>query len=530
MRTPSSMNMPTGQAQDGDESILNDSIQPDDYSYIDDDEEQSLLPKKDENNMDDLDDEFPDIVTSQPPVHLFPLSVTTQSRKMEQVAHPLLVFPEPRPLAVMGTDTKPDTRTWSERMTKQRQKTFDEIYVLREKNPARSGYSYLEYWGQDNMHDPRESDEHQKLLHSVSRMPYMQESDADGHVGDIEMGLQNQASQIDGLYVDEGNKLTDIFLSGAEMAGNLATLVPSSMHLSRVTQRVLRDLETTANNERVRKLYNAEIRAKKQPMKPSGEVSPRRKSTMPTAIYNERALAGVYLLKQLGAGPVFKAPESMINEQPVQPVIPKPSVAYGGELGQWSEDATAKERLGVIAARFDSKKVSRSVLRIHLHTLTITNHALMSLEEQLYNRLRRVYAQYRAAMQQRAVGYMAYRLYSIILELSRITKLPEGLLDDDDYASLKMLYRDLLETLPAVCGARAAVDSLTATLYQTWRDIQETRRKQGFHNTAALLIAKPITRKSMQKSGSSLRELQRDSRTGADLDDDDGDDTSTEGR
>ena len=45
--------------------------------------------------------------------------------------------------------------------------------------------------------------------------------------------------------------------------------------------------------------------------------------------------AAAELLKQLGVGPILRVPDDPVVDLPSQPVVPDPTLAYGGVLGQW---------------------------------------------------------------------------------------------------------------------------------------------------------------------------------------------------
>jgi hypothetical protein len=225
-----------------------------------------------------------------------------------------------------------------------------------------------------------------------------------------------------------------------------------------------------------------------------------------------RDLPGMNLLKQLVVGPVFKVQENPVAEQLAQLVVPEPHVAYGGQLGQWGADASPKDRLGHIIVPSDSRRVSRAILRVHLHTIHVHSHPSMSIEERLFVTLRTTYSKYAAVFEQRATGYLTYRLMALVLEIKRLSSMiaaadkdvgrsdagnkennsPPLETPSDHVIALTRLFEDLVETLPALLQIRVALDSLAASLYQSWRDLLEIRQRQGFSSTTAVLVARRI--------------------------------------
>jgi len=65
-------------------------------------------------------------------------------------------------------------------------------------------------------------------------------------------------------------------------------------------------------------------------------------------------------------------------------------------------------------------------------------------------------------------------------------------LDEDETAELRGIYRDLIETLPALNELNKAVDGLSAGVYQGWRELLAIRRKSGevICTTADLCVRK----------------------------------------
>jgi hypothetical protein len=166
----------------------------------------------------------------------------------------------------------------------------------------------------------------------------------------------------DGLYSSHLPIFARILMS-AENVDSLpiAKLVESNIGLARVTQRTLRELDGGVENERLRRLWismsSTVSNGNSRRVKGGGdENSARRGGTNKhddVLYYNRiaasgRSVSSVHqLLNQLTVGPVLRLIDDPVIDLPCQPVIPEPSVAYGGRLGCWSEHSSNAERLGM---------------------------------------------------------------------------------------------------------------------------------------------------------------------------------------
>eukprot|EP01032_Pedospumella_encystans_P024095 gene24095-27262_t len=65
----------------------------------------------------------------------------------------------------------------------------------------------------------------------------------------------------------------------------------------------------------------------------------------------------------------------------------------------------------------------------------------------------------------------------------------EKIYSEEDLLLLKGVYRDLVETLPALNKLNDAVDALSSSVYEGWREIQDYRLRTGIiHTTAELTV------------------------------------------
>ena len=129
-------------------------------------------------------------------------------------------------------------------------------------------------------------------------------------------------------------------------------------------------------------------------------------------------------------------------------MIPDTAAGYGGKLGQWGALASQKDRLGLLPGAHGgggAHRSARTVLRIHIHQISLLDHPLVGDEERAYARLRSAYGVYQSLLEQQTLPYLSSRLVALHAELSRAAAEVEakGLddLDDDDVPRLSALYR-----------------------------------------------------------------------------------------
>ena len=165
----------------------------------------------------------------------------------------------------------------------------------------------------------------------------------------------------DGLYLNRLPVFVDI-LMGAEDVDSLpiAKLVESNVGLARVTQRTLRELQGGLDNERMRRMWSSMLSPKTalsapapKHRKSSGRSASdggfSREDSATQGPPQRTALPSITeLLNQLSVGPVLRIIDDPVIDLPCQLIVPSPCVSYGGQLGNWPEDASSSERLGEI--------------------------------------------------------------------------------------------------------------------------------------------------------------------------------------
>ena len=268
----------------------------------------------------------------------------------------------------------------------------------------------------------------------------------------------------DGLHVGHAASVAELQLRSEEFAmcggsigGNVPkTLgIPANVHLSRVTQRLARDT---------------------QALRDANEI--RSKSAVPLLREN--------LLKQDSTlGVALRVPEDPIDSGfPSEPILPETSLTFGGEIGQWGENGSDVEKLGIIlqASRHNSD-ANRSTLNIYVRNLQLEDHPLFIQEERLAVQLKRQFSQYSVLYERGAVFYLVRRLCSVIDTLEQLLQSPFAGEDSDEELMISYLAGDLHAALPAVAELRKTTQAISSSIYETWKAIKEERTKQGFTST-----------------------------------------------
>lgn len=181
------------------------------------------------------------------------------------------------------------------------------------------------------------------------------------HERETQSKCQNVHRQ-DGLYSSRLPIFARILMSSENVDSlPIAKLVESNIGLARVTQRTLRELDGDVENERLRRQWISMSSTvsngnSRRVPKGGGEENYARRGGNnkydDVLYYNRiaasgRSVSSVHqLLNQLTVGPVLRLIDDPVIDLPCQPVIPEPSVAYGGRLGCWSEHSSNAERLG----------------------------------------------------------------------------------------------------------------------------------------------------------------------------------------
>jgi hypothetical protein len=453
------------------------------------------------NEPDEISENFLDITMICHPCHIYPTTVLPRSRRTENALQPLLYIAAPHPtlptlhcgvpLTCYGRIQQP--------LIRQRRDELDLISGDIEMGIGAPNLMNTEMERLITINDPdgvSSSSQLNTIIHTHKH-----------NYATPTAKIQRQ----DGLYANQLPILADILMN-AENVDSLpiAKLVDADVGLARVTQRTLRDLKGQVDNEKLRRIWTTLVRSNRgkegRHNRDEDDVFILKKSLRtPFSSVSE-------LLNQLSIGPVLRIIDDPVIDFPSQPVIPDTALSYGGVLGQWPEEISNEERLGHILYGGEGKgSTIRSLLRIHVHQLGLLEHPYVNEEERLFARLKECYQQYSSLIQQNTLGYLCTRLVGLILELSRLMNMSEEItLDEEEKKSVRLLYKDLVESLPSLCELHWAIGSLSSTLYMDWKELQETRRKQGFSSTTALLSVRKIEPKRSRGLGGKIEDDEDD--------------------
>ena len=210
----------------------------------------------------------------------------------------------------------------------------------------------------------------------------------------------------------------------------------------------------------------------------------------------------VHLLTQLSTAPVLHIIENPVAGGGTQPLVPKTALAYGGQIPQYGSEGTVSDRIGALPKGWTGRRGgARAKFKLHLYQLCFTEHPLISAEERALVNLKALYMQYRGLFEQKILEYLTQRLLSLTTILHTMLSRSdapvsadkaEKIYSEEDLLLLKGVYRDLVETLPALNKLNDAVDALSSSVYEGWREIQDYRLRTGITHTTAELTVRRV--------------------------------------
>ena len=491
----------------------------------DEDAEDEADAKGKKQEPQQVEEEYEDLVTMNEPQHMFPFNawIAPHSRDVENGLQPLLYMNPGHPkfnLPIMNC-ARPMTECFSA-SNPLIQFHKHELDIITG-NAEIFDYSQGQQGAGGGLFD-QPLGEQDALLGTEPRDKWPTK-------GTIEPLMTTFHQRQDGIYANTLPVMATPLMRAEVLDGRylpMADLVQKDICLSRATQRILRDVKGSLDQDRYRAMWREMMLSnynnrsgfhgspKKRPAPKNGRRGDRRRQDdeddsdtdaavpdtplrlppKPAVPVRSSAAATAELLKQLGVGPILRIMDDPVVDLPSQPVIPDPTAAYGGTLGQWPDHSTATERLGPLVVGGESKKGDmRSVLRVHIHQLGLLEHPSICEEERVYARLKDTYQQYCTLIQQDNLGYVCGRLVGLIDELRRLLSMynePNFVLENEEILAIRSHYRDLSETLPALCEMRWAIDALASQLMAGWGGIKTLRRESGCVSTPASLTVRRI--------------------------------------
>ena len=518
-----------------------------------------------ETESNDYSEDIGSVTTVDLPPQLFPLSIIPHSRQSEKSANPLLAFPAAYPhiltdltcgvgfdfdqMAFTRTQTSfSNVRTERTTIFEKDHNKFTAAIFETDNDTLINTNALPELVGllddaqnpdssstfDNDINDRAELNEAEEYLR-MRRATVIAKSGTYSrevlhnalHAG---VELTSVSKQKEGFYVGHAGVLAHVQLRDEPLAlysphrddaHSMERMIATDVSLSRVTQRLLRDLYASKKEASLRRIAfqsarNAGLSSAYAPanlLKPvdrdssggseSGRSGIRGKSAPKDDIsfrskeikQNVEAhiqspmLAHSHLIRNVEKfGPVLRVVEDLIESGNLsQPVIPETSVSFGGEIGQWGNYASASDKLGSITFTAKRGEIARSILRVDVRRITLSDHPLFLDEERKSMELKSLFAQYRVLYEHGATAYLTYRLHAVIEELERLSNITPEELEEEELQAMTFLYHDLLETLPSLCELKNTVHNLTASIYDLWRELKKIRMDQNFRATRAQL-------------------------------------------
>jgi hypothetical protein len=422
------------------------------------------------------------LTESAEPQHMYPLSILPTTRAQESMTQPVLVIPEGTSVRVPFSG-KPVF------------KAMTEVQMMK-------GNSSM-------LNNTTGSGESERLINQNDGKLRGSGEDLD----DQTMAMMHAGdSRNSGLYVRESPVwATKLLGTNEPVSESLRDSVDHNMYLARATQRVMRDLQTSLTEMQTRKQWNNEkngVDAAREGRKGQGRGrgDDEGDENIGQDASGDRSAPPSRLLRQVSTGPVLRIIDDPVNDDLSSVSMPAAYRALGGQLGNWGPDASIKERLGPLNTG-DRRNGNRSILRLHVHQISVKDFPLISLEEKKFNDMKSAFAVYRSMFEHQTLPYLTNRVVVVLHELTRLVQHSDELarngeaLEADDLLLLKNLYFDLTESLPLLRELRSSIDTLTANLYDDWKEMKEIRRSAGFIGTKAKMVVKRIDPLSGAKSG-----------------------------
>ena len=301
----------------------------------------------------DMHEQHVDLTAISHPYHLYPTTIFPRSRAVENAIQPLLYTAMSHPAFPTISCCAPSTCCDDQQEFRRRK---DELELISGDIEMGTGDRSTSGALNNEIHrlqNAKNQDHRDAETHKTK-------SDGSAHMNPI-LGRQHNARRQDGVYINQLPIFADILMSAEDVDSlPISKMVESNIGLARVTQRTLRELQGSLDDERMRRLWCTMLSSKKDlPIdrmagkKSKGEagdtVSPRSLfNTEQQSPYVPRTPISsiAELLSQLSVGPVLRIIDDPVTDLPTQPVVPDTSFAYGGVLGSWADDTSSAERLG----------------------------------------------------------------------------------------------------------------------------------------------------------------------------------------
>ena len=303
--------------------------------------------------QEDVQEQCVELTAISHPYYLYPTTIFPRSRAVENAIQPLLYTAMSHPAFPTIDCCAPSTCCGDQQEPRRRR---DELELIT---------GDVEMGIGDRSASGAVNNEIHRLLNTNNQYhgdagTHKTKSDSSIHMNPI-LGRQHNTHGQDGLYTNQLPIFADILMSAEDVDSlSISKMVGCNVGLARVTQRTLRELQGSLDDERMRRLWGTMLSSKKDfPM--NGMAGRKSKEKVGDAVssqslfYTEQQSAYIprtpissiaELLSQLSVGPVLRIIDDPVIDLPTQPVVPDTSLAYGGVIGSWADDTSSAERLG----------------------------------------------------------------------------------------------------------------------------------------------------------------------------------------
>lgn len=211
---------------------------------------------------------------------------------------------------------------------------------------------------------------------------------------------------------------------------------------------------------------------------------------------NDMHTAMVELLRIMGGVPLMRCIENPVSECLMNLVVPATALAYGGQIGQWTELATPLDRYGPLLGSGGQKSKERAVLKVHVHKIKLHNHPLFSEEQVAYAVLLKEYAKYTRLLNIQPYDHWNFK---VVKHLDSLKKLlaefnndEKSVATDEFVVQIENLYYGLLHTLSQLLEFKNVLFDLSNKVYTAWQKVKSIRREKGYSNTIGVLLCRKV--------------------------------------
>jgi hypothetical protein len=316
--------------------------------------------------------------------------------------------------------------------------------------------------------------------------------------------------EADGVFQDFFPILAPILLNSEVVPPSLAHFTGPHIYLSRMTQRLLRELLNIQKKKEAERA-NEPVSIVHSPTTPGDD---RRRQRRKKLLFEEISLnhylnwRNANLCFNLVANPVnysmnrftlaaihnhfFNAAQNASSNQSSSTHYQQQSkelLTFGGKLGQWPIDALPIQRLGPLPNSFQHHGTQGSLLKLFILHFNITDHPLMNVEERHSIMIRELFANYCQLFDQKLIELYSLQLQSLLMEMNGFLEKfhhsnANEEITEEIYAEIHHCYYKILDILPELTNLSNKIHGLTGKIYNEWRDIKEFRRRQTFISTS----------------------------------------------